>query len=160
MILYHGSNLIVEKPDILHSEGLLDFGRAFYLTSVKEQAERWSRRRAVLCHTRCGYVSSFEFVEKSDFTILDFADNLGEWIDFVCACRDGSDIYKKFDVIKGYVADDKVFRVVDMYKRGVWNRDRAIQEIRVYPIYNQMAFVTQKAIDSMLTFINGYEVNL
>ena len=145
MILYHGSNLIVDKPDVLHSERLLDFGRAFYLTSVKEQAERWSRRRAILSNTKCGYVSSYEFSEKSDFIILDLTDNLEEWIDFVCACRDGSDIYKKYDVIRGYVADDKVFRVVDMYKRGVWNRDRAIQEIRIYPMYNQTAFVTQKA---------------
>ena len=47
-----------------------------------------------------------------------------------------------------------------MYKRGIWDRDRAIHEIRVYPTFDQFAFVTQKAIDSMLTFIDGYKVDL
>ena len=28
MILYHGSNLAIPKPDILHSRPYVDFGRA------------------------------------------------------------------------------------------------------------------------------------
>ncbi|WP_443740303.1 DUF3990 domain-containing protein [Treponema sp.] len=46
MILYHGSDCIVNKPDILHSNKRLDFGQGFYLTSVKEQAERWAKRKS------------------------------------------------------------------------------------------------------------------
>lgn len=41
MILYHGSNIVVEKPKILQSDRRLDFGTGFYLTSSYEQAERW-----------------------------------------------------------------------------------------------------------------------
>jgi hypothetical protein len=63
-----------------------------------------------------------------------------------------------FDVIKGKVADDKVFRVVDMYKRGFWDKERAIREIRVYETYNQIAFISQKAIDAMLKQTAYYEV--
>ncbi len=40
MILYHGSNMIVEQPKILQSERMLDFGTGFYTTSNKEQAVR------------------------------------------------------------------------------------------------------------------------
>ncbi len=160
MILYHGSCCVVKKPDILHSASCLDFGKGFYVTSIKEQAERWARRRALLNNASYGYVSAFNFVENQEFNILDFIGDLDSWIDFVCACREGADLYKKYDIIKGYVADDKVFRVVDMYKRGIWDRDRAIHEIRVYPTFDQFAFVTQKAIDSMLTFIDGYKVDL
>lgn len=40
MIVYHGSNQIVNHPDVRYSERNLDFGRGFYVTTVKEQAEK------------------------------------------------------------------------------------------------------------------------
>lgn len=39
MIVYHGSNVVVDHPDVNHSYRDLDFGRGFYVTTVKEQAE-------------------------------------------------------------------------------------------------------------------------
>ncbi len=39
MIVFHGSNVIVDYPDIEHSYRSLDFGKGFYVTTVKEQAE-------------------------------------------------------------------------------------------------------------------------
>ncbi|MBR5345492.1 MAG: DUF3990 domain-containing protein [Clostridia bacterium] len=48
MIVYHGSSLIVTHPDTNHSYRSLDFGKGFYVTSVKGQAERWARRKASL----------------------------------------------------------------------------------------------------------------
>lgn len=100
----------------------------------------------------------FEMTENSGFMIKDFADDLDSWIDFVCKCCDGADIYKEFDVIKGKVANDKVFRVVDMYKRVFWNKERAIREIRVHDTYDQIAFISQKAIDVMNRQTGCYEV--
>ena len=44
MILYHGSNLAIPQPDILHSRPYVDFGRGFYVTPLKEQAEQWCKR--------------------------------------------------------------------------------------------------------------------
>lgn len=46
MIVYHGSIEAVEKPDVGHSYRRLDFGTGFYVTTVREQAERWARRKA------------------------------------------------------------------------------------------------------------------
>ena len=40
MIVYHGSDIVVENPDVLHSYRPLDFGKGFYVTSVREQAVR------------------------------------------------------------------------------------------------------------------------
>ena len=56
------------------------------------------------------------------------------------------------------VADDKVFRVVDLYHSGIWDKERALQEIKVYPNYDQTAFITQIAIDKLLTFKSYEEV--
>ena len=125
---------------------------------MKEQAERWAKRKATLKKKKKGFVSSYEYDENSSFKIKDFADDLDSWIDFVCECRGGSEIYKNYDVIKGKVADDKVFRVVDMYKRGIWNKKRTIQEIKVYEVYNQIAFISEEALKSMLVFKDFYEV--
>ena len=52
MIVYHGSSKTVRQPDILHSYRALDFGRGFYVTTVREQAERWARRKAALSGER------------------------------------------------------------------------------------------------------------
>ncbi|MBR3268740.1 MAG: DUF3990 domain-containing protein [Oscillospiraceae bacterium] len=160
MIVYHGSDIVVRQPDILHSAKRLDFGMGFYVTTVRKQAERWAKRKATLRGAQSGIVSVYEMNEADGILIQDFADDLETWIDFVCRCRDGADVFKAYDVIKGKVANDKVFRVVDMYKRGIWDKERAIKEIRVYETYDQIAFITQKAIDTMLTFRQQIEVEL
>ena len=56
------------------------------------------------------------------------------------------------------VANDKAFRVVDMYHSGIWDKERAINEIRLYPTYDQIAFITQRAIDQLLRMEFFYEV--
>lgn len=105
-------------------------------------------------------VSVFEMKDNMELSVIDFGDDLETWIDFVCDCRNGNNTYKDYDVIVGKVANDKVFRVVDMYKRGIWDKSRAIKEIRVYETYDQINFVTQKAIDSMLIYKDSFEVIL
>ena len=87
-----------------------------------------------------------------------FPDDLSEWIDFVCDCRDGKPVYQQYDLIVGKVANDKVFRVVDMYHSGIWDRERALKEIKAYPDYDQIAFISQIAIDRLLIFDNSWEV--
>ena len=44
MKLYHGSNVVVENPQLIPSKRLLDFGEGFYLTSDLEQARKWAIR--------------------------------------------------------------------------------------------------------------------
>jgi hypothetical protein len=37
MIVYHGSNMIVDKPDVSHAFRDLDFGSGFYVTTGYDQ---------------------------------------------------------------------------------------------------------------------------
>ena len=159
MIVFHGSAEIVEEPDVLHSYRQLDFGKGFYVTTVEEQAKRWARRKKRLLNRDVGIVNKYDMDENySSLVVKTFDSDLIDWIDFVCACRDGGDIYLGYDVIIGMVANDKVFRVVDMYHSGIWDKERALKEIKVYPAYDQIAFISQKAIDSLLTFRSFEEV--
>lgn len=154
MIVYHGSTQVVERPDVQHSYRPLDFGKGFYLTSVKEQAVRWAQRKALLLPGTEPVVNVYEKSNSYDgYKVKDFGDDLLECIDFVCECRDGGLSYLQYDLIKGKVADDKVFRVVDMYHTGVWDKDRALKEIKAYPTYDQISFVTQNALENLLKFI-------
>lgn len=42
MILYHGSNVIVQEPQILENGFYKDFGYGFYCTILEKQAKRWA----------------------------------------------------------------------------------------------------------------------
>ena len=159
MIVYHGSVLEISRPDTEHSTRNLDFGKAFYVTTNEEQAKRWALRKADLLNSESAIVSVYMLSEKqNDFAVLDLSNDIEEWIDFVCDCRNGNNCYEKYDIIKGKVADDKVYRVVDMYRNGIWDKDRAIKEMKIYETYDQIAFVSQKVIDLLLKFEKSYEV--
>ena len=158
MIVYHGSSEVVRQPDTLHSYRALDFGKGFYVTTVREQAERWARRKADL-FGGTPVVSRYRMCDDlSQFRVKRFPVDLMEWIEFVCDCRDGKPTYQQYDIIIGKVANDKVFRVVDMYHSGIWDKERALQEIRAYPNYDQIAFITQSAIDALLQYDGCLEV--
>lgn len=161
MIVYHGSTKIVEKPDVVHSYRPLDFGMGFYVTTVREQAERWARRKADILSKETAMLNLYQMNDNiAGLRIKHFDEDLLEWIDFVCKCRDGEKDYLEYDLISGKVANDKVFRVVDMYHTGIWDKERALKEIKVYPAYDQIAFITQKAIDRLLTFESFDEVQI
>ena len=158
MIVYHGSSEIVRQPDILHSYHALDFGKGFYVTTVREQAERWARRKAALTGGRA-IVNQYQMDDDTrGLRVKRFHDDLEEWIEFVCDCRDEKPVYQDYDLIIGKVANDKVFRVVDMYHSGIWDKKRALMEIRAYPNYDQLAFITQRAVDRLLRFDESWEV--
>lgn len=159
MTVYHGYTEIIKNPDVLHSYRPLDFGKGFYVTSNKEQAKVWAKRKGVILESKKSIVNIFEMNENFSFLqCKNFGEDLSEWIDFVCHCRDGGRDYEKYDLIFGKVANDKVFRVVDMYHNGLWDKERAIKEIKAYPDYGQIAFITQKAINQVLKFISYEEV--
>lgn len=160
MIVYHGSSMIVEKPDILHSYRPLDFGRGFYVTTNQEQAQRWALRKVLIEGKGIPLVNLYQMKEDwGGLRVKTFGEDLEGWIRFVCNCRDGGNDYQQYDLIMGKVANDKVFRVVEKYHSGDWSMERAIREIRVYPNYDQIAFVTQKAIDQLLRFDTSLEVH-
>jgi hypothetical protein len=40
--VFHGSNVIVERPQIIVSGFYKDFGYGFYCTSFEKQAQKWA----------------------------------------------------------------------------------------------------------------------
>jgi len=105
-------------------------------------------------------VNVYELSEEwSGFRVLSFEKENEKWLDFVCACRKGQSLNKEYDIIIGNVADDDVFKTVDMYFRGLWNKEKVLNELRYYKMNNQICIVKQEALDCLLTFQKAYEVN-
>ena len=44
MILYHGSNVIVDQPKLIRKNRYLDFGFGFYTTTNREQAVNFAQK--------------------------------------------------------------------------------------------------------------------
>lgn len=157
MKLYHGSDCVISSPDVSFSRRNLDFGPGFYVTSFRQQAERWALRRAM----RSGgtaVVSVFDFDESSDLHILRFPDD-ESWVEFVCACRRGGNPPQGTDVVIGGVADDRVYAAIDMYFRGLWDMASTLAALKFYGRNDQYYFVTQTALERSLRFERSYEVS-
>ena len=63
MNLYHGSTMVVRKPNVKRGRKRTDFGRGFYLTTNFEQARRWALLKQQREISTKAVVSVFEFDE-------------------------------------------------------------------------------------------------
>ena len=145
MILYHGSFVTIDKPDLTHSRPNVDFGKGFYTTPIYEQAEKWCgkfKRRG-----QDGIITSYEFNETAYgvLKVLKFDAYSEEWLDFIMNCRRGQDS-TDYDLIVGGVANDKVFNTVELYFDGLLDKKEAISRLRYEKPNLQMAFRTEKAL--------------
>ena len=45
-----------------------------------------------------------------------------------------------------------------MYFRGIWSKEKVLQELRYYKMNDQICIVNQKTLDEVLEFKKSYEV--
>ena len=126
MIVYHSSYTIVDKPDVLHSRDALDFGKGFYVTLLREQAEN----------------------------VKVFNEYDSEWLDFITANREMQQV-EKFDAIEGGVANDKIFRTVELYFAGDISKDEALKRLKFERPNHQICFLNQQMIDKNLIYLKS-----
>ena len=158
MIVYHGTVEKIEKPDVKHSKRYLDFGKGFYLTSFEQQAKKWALRKA-LRQEKKAFVNVYELKDDlKKYRVLSFEKENEKWLDFVCACRRGEELNQEYDIIIGSVANDDVFKTVDIYFRGLWDKEKVLNELRYYKMNDQICIVNQKTLDEVLEFKKSYEV--
>ncbi len=156
MLIYHASDTVVDSPDTIHSRSNLDFGRGFYATVIRGQAERYAQRFIV--RKRKGFLNIYEYNPVSDLDILQFDAYNEQWLDFVAACRMGRDIYKKYDVICGGIANDRVFNTLDLYFSNQMSKEEALKRLVFEKPNQQLCFTNQVTIDRCVTFIEYKEL--
>ena len=160
MILYHGSDVEVKDPKIIKSEKGRDFGCAFYLTPIKEQAERMAKRKQRMNKSSSAIVSIFEFDEKEmvGFKYKLFKNPDLEWLDMIVECRTNPSFTHGYDIVEGKIADDSVGETILFVIDGVIKKEDALERLKFQKINSQIAFCTDKSLE-LLKFTNSYEVN-
>jgi len=158
MILYHGSNIKITNIDLSKARPFKDFGRGFYLTEIKEQAERMAVRVADrFGGTAC--ISTFElndnFIYDDNLNILKFDNPTKEWALFVMNNRDRNfkefenKLYNgdnKYDIVIGAVANDDLVETFGLFRGGYMNIDELVKQITYRNLTNQYSFHNEKAI--------------
>lgn len=153
MIVYHASSVRVEKPDTAHSRQYLDFGRGFYLTTIEEQAVNYAER-----FRRRGNEAWLNIYELDDdlsgCKVLRFEAYDEEWLDFVARCRKGEDA-GEHEIVIGGIADDRVFRTIDLFFVGDITKEQALQKL-IYERPNmQICIRSEEVLRSRLKFIES-----
>lgn len=156
MEIYHGSDITVKEPLAYAGRRNLDFGKGFYTTRIKSQAQKW----AFLVASRKnknpqGVVSVYELNEDSltgnDYVYKFFHSYDIEWLEFVVACRQGKD-ETSYDIVEGGVANDQVIDTVEDYENGRITAEQALDQLRYKKPNNQICFRNQLFIDNFIQF--------
>ena len=157
MLVYHGSNIVVEKPEIRKPNRNLDFGIGFYTTMNIEQAQSFSN---IVCNRRGGnpIISVYEFdyeAAQKMLAIKSFAAADEEWFDFVCDKRLGKYTGEEYDIIIGPVANDTVYLTFIGYLAGATSKEDALKRLKVRELYSQATFCSEKSL-GYLCFIKEH----
>ncbi len=152
MKLYHGTNCVFEKVDMSKSKDKRDFGKGFYTTTIKEQADSWAHAVFDRYDGEGAFVYTFEFETDNDLQIKRFDEANQEWLEFVAANRNQGGVWHGFDVVVGPVANDKTNRTIALYMAGIYTADVALGLLRHNKLNDQVSFHTEKAL-SFLTMI-------
>ena len=150
MKLYHGSHIEVKNPKILTSSRIGDFGRGFYTTSSFEQARRWAQIRAIQEDLSAGVVTMFDVPDQlfvhPELQIKSFENADEVWLDFVLANRKDVDFEHEFDLVRGPVANDRVYVCLNMLEDGLADRETVIKKLKTYVLADQILFHTAKSL--------------
>ena len=151
MRVFHASTCAVPAPDTLHSRDNLDFGRGFYVTTLKDQAVAYAAR--FLRRGRRAYLNTYVLNESAlcNLKSLRFESYDEKWLDFVMACRRGDD-QSEWDVAVGGIANDRVFTTIDLYFAGEITKQEALGRLVYFKPNDQLCIRSQDALDRLLTF--------
>jgi hypothetical protein len=172
LLLYHGSNNIVEKPCLAKGKKNNDYGQGFYCTEDIELAKEWAVDK-----NRDGYVNKY-LLDVSELKILNLSNkaNVLNWITILLKNRvfelksDISNIGKRYlienfslslddyDVVIGYRADDSYFSFAESFLNNTISVERLKEALKLGDLGEQIVLISEKAFNS-IKFI-GYEVAL
>ena len=171
MKLYHGSKVIVEKPQFGFGKATNDYGRGFYCTEHVELAKEWACPKK-----EDGFANRYE-IDLEGMKVLDLnGPGMGvmEWLYVLVMNRPvrlGSPVQEEgirwikahfavetegFDVIRGYRADDSYFGFVRSFLENGITLAQLTRAMRFGNLGEQVMLKSEKAF-SALRF-TGFEV--
>lgn len=162
--LYHGSEVIVERPEFGKGARHNDYGKGFYCTENPELAREWACAKQ-----KNGYVNIYDMymtglsvlnLNDSQYNILNWlailADNRTYWQNGSIS-EDAKDYIKThflldisgYDVIIGYRADDSYFSFAQDFVAGVISLEKLSEAMRLGKLGEQIVLKSPKAFDQI-----------
>ena len=162
MLVYHGSDHIIEKPVYNGSKRTNDYGYGFYTTESIELAKEWA-----CSDQRNGFANIYEFnpeglsmlrLNSPEYNILNWLAILTEYRSY---WQNGSIAEKAknylqqhffvdpapYDVIIGYRADDSYFTFAQDFVAGTISLKKLSEAMRLGKLGEQIVLKSEKAFE-------------
>ena len=170
MLLYHGSYAKISEINLSLCRRGKDFGKGFYVTNSREQAERFvnlSVRREIRSgqipdNTVNGYLNVFRLHLTSELKLHYFESANLDWLHFVAANRnralfaDIQSVLSPFDVIGGKIANDRTAQTLQLYVSGGYGQPGseiadqiAIMTLLPNRLEEQFCFRTDRSVQAL-----------
>lgn len=154
MRLYHGTNCEIEHIQLEKCSPGKDFGRGFYLTDIKKQAEYMAVRRIRQSGTGEPIVIEYDFDESllrsKQLKIRRFEKPSEAWAKFILANRNDKDFTHNFDIVIGPIADDGVALQLRRYTDNLISMRTLIRELTYRKLNSQYCFCTEPAVSKLI----------
>ena len=154
--LYHGSNVFIEKIDLTRSHPDKDFGKGYYLTDIRTQAEAMSIRRVRIAGEGEPTLTVYSFDESQlhspELRVKVFDEPTEEWALFVLSNREASltGYTHDYDIVIGPIADDGVAFQLDRYTRHMITLATLVEELKYRKLHRQYYFGTERALQTLI----------
>lgn len=152
MKLYHGTVFDFSEIDLALSKSAKDFGKGFYLSADRQQAENWSRFKSLQSELPAKvyeYYFDENLLDDNTLKVKRFDGYSEEWAKFVFDNRQNlsdSNIHD-FDIVIGPIVNDKVGVQIRNYFEGNITFDVFLERLKYMKgITIQYFFGTEKAI--------------
>jgi hypothetical protein len=149
LILYHGSNQNFDAVDLSKSKDKRDFGRGFYTTTLREQAEDWAQTLFDRYKGDGVFMYEMELEIVDGLAVKRYEGFSEEWLLMVKNNRDSGGVQHRFDIVQGPVANDKTARTIALYIAGIITAAEAMERLQSNKVNDQVSLHTAAALSHL-----------
>ena len=145
--ILHGTDHIIEVPDIDKGNEKNDYGKGFYCTRIPEMAKEWAGKHtvlnwiAILLEHRTLSLDSEIAIDAKDYIIEHFSIDTSE-----------------YDIIIGYRADDSYFRYAESFVENGLSLRSLNKALHLGKLGEQIVLISKKAYNQ-IKFIDAEPVD-
>ncbi|MBQ3281230.1 MAG: DUF3990 domain-containing protein [Eubacterium sp.] len=173
LTLYHGSEYVIEHPELKKGKPHNDFGRGFYCTENMELAKEWA-----CADRRNGFANEYT-IDIDGLSVLDLNDPEYNVLNWLAVLADNRTYWQKgsiseeakayikehflldisqYDIIRGYRADDSYFTFAQDFAAGSISINKLNEALHLGKLGDQIVLKSEKAF-SRISYVGSIAAN-